>query len=62
MDNGVLSNAMMDILGTNATATTTQVILELKALEEAEGKKAKYYLDLTSQIYAHEEDTSFKSS
>ena len=61
-NNGALTVAMMEILGKNARVTANQVVKELAALEESEGKKAKYYLDITEQIYVHEEDDSFATS
>ena len=58
--NGVLSTAMMTLLGTQARAVAELVHSELVNASAIEQQKGKNYLELVKQIYTHEEDDSFE--
>ena len=59
---GHISTALKTLIERHAREKVELVIAELLAITNTERKRAEYYTDLTQQIYAHEEDTSFASS
>ena len=57
---GILSTPMMELLGKQARAKAELVQQELKASALWHKKRARYYMELVSQIYTHEEDDTFE--
>ena len=59
---GVLSVPMQTLIGRHAREKAELVLTELLATAASEGKKVDYYTSITSQIYVHEEDTTFSDA